>query len=572
VAEPYRLSYSKGPNTPELMTVCIGEVLDRTASLYPDKRALVMRHTGSRFTWSELRDEVERAARGLLALGVSKGDRVGIWATNCTEWVLIQFATAKIGAILVNINPQYRSSELDYVLKESECQTLILQQGFRDCDYVETLKGLAPELRESRSGALRSAHLPNLRDVIFLGRDTPEGFVSWDELIQRGEGIAPDELRQRMRSLDPKDPINIQYTSGTTGFPKGATLSHYNVVNNALLIGNSMRLGSSDAVCIPVPFYHCFGMVLGNMTCVVHGAAMVIPAAHFDPLETLRAVHEERCTGLYGVPTMFIAELNHPEFKTFDLASLRTGIMAGSTCPIELMRRVVDEMHCPELTIAYGLTEASPVITQTSTDDVLDVRVKTVGRVLPSTEVKIIDADTSKIVPRGAVGELCTRGYLVMKGYYRDERSTRQAIDAEGWLHTGDLASMDDEGFIRIVGRSKDMIIRGGENIYPREIEEFLHTCPGVIEAQVVGVPDAKYGEEVMAWIKLDAHAVLTEDDIKQFCRGKIARFKVPRHVRFVDSFPMTVSGKVQKFRMRDEWIAESAAAINQNSSIGADA
>jgi fatty-acyl-CoA synthase len=554
-------SYSQGATTPDLLPLCIGQVLDRTVSSFPDGQALVVRHTNDRFTWTQLRAAVEEVARGLMALGVKKGDRVGIWATNCTEWVLTQFATAKMGAILVNINPQYRATELQYALKESACQTLILIRGFRDCDYVETLFSVAPEFRQGHSGEFQSEQLPHLSNVVFIGDGCPANLVSWRKLVSMAEQVSAEQLREREASLSPDDAINIQYTSGTTGFPKGATLTHYNVVNNGLLIGNSMKVGSRDSICIPVPFYHCFGMVLGNMTCIVHGATMVVPAPYFDVLQTLRAVEEERCTALYGVPTMFIAEFEHPEFQRFDLKSLRTGIMAGSSCPIELMRRVVDEMHCTELTIAYGLTEASPVITQTSTDDPLELRVTTVGRALPHTEVKIIDPLTREIVPRGTNGELCTRGYLVMKGYYNNPQGTAEAIEPSGWLHTGDLATMDANGYVRITGRIKELIIRGGENIYPREIEEFLHTCPGVADVQVIGIPDPKYGEEVMAWIKTKRDVTLTAEDVKQYCKGQIAHFKIPRHVRFVDSFPMTVSGKVQKFRMREISVAEMAAA-----------
>jgi fatty-acyl-CoA synthase len=558
---PSKLSYSRGETTPDLLPLCIGQVLDRTAHLFPDRPALVVRHSNHRFTWTQLHAEVERLARALMALGVEKGDRVGIWATNCTEWVITQFATAKMGAVLVNINPRYRAHELQYALKQSECQTLIMIRGFRDCDYVDTLFSIAPESRNSRPGAFAAKELPHLSNVVFIGEGTPSSMLSWDGLMAMAEQTSVEQLRAREAGLAAHDPINIQYTSGTTGMPKGATLSHTGVVNNGLLIGHAMKVTAQDSICIPVPFYHCFGMVLGNMTCLVSGAAMVIPAAYFDPLDTLRAVKEERCTGLYGVPTMFIAELQHPEFKRFDLSSLRTGIMAGSSCPIELMRRVVDEMHCTELTIAYGLTEASPVITQTRTDDSLELRVTTVGRALPHTEVKIIDPQTGAAVARGVNGELCTRGYLVMNSYYNDPKSTATAIEPDGWLHTGDLATMDDNGYVRITGRIKDIIIRGGENVYPREIEEYLHTHPAIADVQVIGVPDPKYGEAVMAWIEVKRGAKLTEDDVKRFCKGQIADFKIPKYVRFVDSFPMTVSGKVQKFRMREISVAEMSAA-----------
>jgi fatty-acyl-CoA synthase len=551
------ISYSKGPDTTELLNLCVGQALDRSARRFPNGPALIMRHSNDRFTWSELRREVERLARGLMGLGVNKGDRVGMWATNCTEWILTQFATAKIGAILVNLNLRFGAHELEYALRQSECQNLIMIRGFRDCDYIETLFHISPESRTSNPGHFRSQKLPHLKNVIFCGEAAPSSMLKWTDVLAMSGMVSIEQLRTREASLSPDDPINIQYTSGTTGFPKGATLTHYNVVNNGLLIGDCMKLTEDDRVCIPVPFYHCFGMVLGNMNCVTHGSAMVIPADYFDPLRTMECVSEERCTAIYGVPTMFIAEFEHPRFKEFDFTSLRTGIMAGSTCPIELMRQVNEVMHCPELTIAYGLTEASPVISQTRVDDPLQLRCTTVGKVLPHTEVKIVDSKTGKIVPRGEKGELCTRGYLVMKGYYNDAKSTAETIEPDGWLHTGDVATMDENGYVRITGRIKEMIIRGGENIYPREIEEYLHTCPAIADVQVVGVPDPKYGETVMAWIKLREGHSLTPEQVKQFCKGEISDFKIPRLIKFVDSFPITVSGKVQKFRMREMYLAE---------------
>ncbi len=486
---------------------------------------------------------------------------------DCAEWVVLQFATAKAGAILVNINPANRTFELEYVLRQSECQTLFLGEGFRDCDYVATLRSLAPELAQSSRDRLCSDKLPDLRNVIFLGpKNAPEWMFAWHEFLCFSQETPEQDLRQRESTLEFDDAINLQYTSGTTGMPKGATLTHHNIVNNASFIAAAMKFTARDRLCIPVPFYHCFGMVLANMACVVSGAAMVIPAAFFDPLETLRAAAEERCTALHGVPTMFIAELEHPDFASFDLTSLRTGIMAGSPCPIEIMKRVVREMHLREMTIAYGLTEASPVITQTTTDDPIELRVTTVGKPLPHTEVKIVDVVTGDIVPLGTQGELCARGYLVMKGYYRNQEATSAAITADGWLHTGDLATMDPNGYCRITGRAKDVIIRGGENVYPREVEEFLFTCPGVREVQVVGVPDRKYGEQVMAWIKPAEGAKLTVEGVQEFCCGKIAAYKIPKYIKFVESFPLTVTGKVQKFRMREIAIQElkldSAARI----------
>jgi fatty-acyl-CoA synthase len=551
------LSYASGTSSVPLLGKTIGQVLDTAAAKYPDKDALVVCHQKKRYSYFAFREEVEIAARGLMSLGVQKGDRVGIWATNCAEWVVAQFATAKIGAILVSVNPSNRAFELEYVLRQSECQTLLLIGGFRDSNYVEAVRQVCPEIDASEPCGLHAAKLPGLRNLIFIGGAAPEGMMAWNELLQRSSRITTDQLREREASLEFDDSINIQYTSGTTGFPKGAMLSHHNIVNNGMLIADSLRFTHLDRLCIPVPFYHCFGMVLANMACVATGATMVVPAPHFDAEATLRAVQEERCTALHGVPTMFIAELDHPRFAEFDLSTLRTGIMSGAPCPIEIMKRVVQQMHCRELTIAYGMTEASPVITQTTPDDPIEARVTTVGKPLPHTEVKIIDRSTGKILPLGESGELCTRGYLVMKGYYRNDEGTRAAIDNDGWLHTGDLAAMDERGYCNITGRAKDVIIRGGENIYPREIEEFLYGCPGVAAVQVVGIPDRKYGEQVVAWVKRDQNSNLTVEDVLHFCEGKIAHFKIPKHIKIVEEFPLTVTGKVQKFKIREAMTRE---------------
>jgi fatty-acyl-CoA synthase len=481
---------------------------------------------------------VDRVACGLIALGLEQGDRLGIWAPNCAEWVLVQFATAKVGVILVNINPAYRTSELEYALRHSGCRALVAAESFKASHYRAMVDEASPRLRE-------------LEYVVYL--DSPD----WLELLDGGEAIVADQLGERAAALDFDDPINIQYTSGTTGFPKGATLSHHNILNNGFFVAEGCRYTEQDRVCVPVPFYHCFGMVMGNLGCVTHGAAIVVPSPAFEPGAVLETAEAERCTSLYGVPTMFIAELEHPDFDRFDLTSLRTGIMAGSPCPIEVMKRVIERMHMSEVTICYGMTETSPVSTQTAADDPLEKRVGTVGRAHPHVEVKIVDAETGRTAPRGEAGELLTRGYSVMTGYWNDLERTAEAIDKHGWMHTGDLATMDADGYVNIVGRSKDMIIRGGENIYPREVEEFLHGHPDVIDVAVVGLPDRKYGEEILAWVKLREGAQLDEDDLKEYCRGQIARFKVPRYVKFVDELPMTVTGKVQKFKIREAAIAE---------------
>ena len=541
----------------------IGEILDQQTQRYAEREALVHTATGDRFTYRQFHAEVERVARGLMAIGIQKGQHVGIWATNYTQWVLTQFATAKIGAVLVNVNPAYRTHELAYLLEQSQLTALVLIGRFRTSDYVGMVNELVPELLETTPGQLKSATFPHLRHLVFIpphdepDAPTPDGMWRWGDLTTRADEVSASDLRARQAQCAPDDPINIQYTSGTTGNPKGATLTHHNILSNALHVGDCMEMDEHDRLCIPVPFYHCFGCVMGTLNCVVHGSTMVIPAEHFDPLQTLRAISDERCTAVHGVPTMFIAQLSHPDFAQFDLASLRTGIMAGSPCPIEVMREVIDRMGAERITIAYGLTEASPVITQTLADDSIERRVSTVGKVLPNVEVRLVDAETDQMVGPGQQGELQTRSSMVMQGYFNMPDATADAIDSDGWLHTGDLATVDEDGYYKITGRLKDMIIRGGENIYPREIEEFLYTHPQVDDVQVIGVPDQRFGEEVMAWVRLKPDADATEDSIRDFCRGKISHYKVPRYVKLTDEFPMTVTGKVQKFLMREQSVEE---------------
>ncbi|MDT8877966.1 AMP-binding protein [Halomonas saccharevitans] len=556
------ISYVSGISDTPLKGQTIGDCFDDTVTRFAERDALISRHQGLRYSWRELQQAVDRAARALIALGVTQGERVGIWSPNCAEWTITQFATAKIGAILVNINPSYCTHELDYALKQSGATTLILQGAFKSSDYVATLAELVPELHEERAPELRegspdtfkSARLPALERVVCLDADRAlPGMFSWQSMLDHADKVSAERLAEVQAGLQFDDPINIQYTSGTTGAPKGATLSHHNILNNGFFVARTMNLDETDRMVIPVPLYHCFGMVMGNLGCVTHGATMIYPGDGFEAGETLRAVAEERATTLYGVPTMFIAELEHPEFESFDLSSLRTGIMAGSICPIEVMRKVIDKMHMQDVTICYGMTETSPVSFQTQTDAPLEKRVTTVGTIHPHLEVKLVSPDTGAVVPRGGTGELCTRGYSVMLGYWENEEATAKAIDAAGWMHTGDLATMDDEGYVAIVGRIKDMIIRGGENIYPREIEDFLYTHPAISDVQVIGVPDEKYGEEVMAWVKLSEGESLDEEGLKAFCKGQIAHYKVPRYVKFVDAFPMTVTGKIQKFKMREE-------------------
>ncbi|SDJ63817.1 AMP-binding protein [Billgrantia gudaonensis] len=547
-------SYVSGISDTPLKGQTIGDCFDETVARFPNGDALLSLHQGLRYTWRELRDAVDTAARSLIALGVKKGDRVGIWSPNCAEWTITQFATAKIGAILVNINPSYRTHELEYALRQSGTSTLILQGAFKSSDYVATLAELAPELRDGAPSTFSSAKLPELERVICLDGDRAlTGMFSWESMLAHADEVSAEHLAEVQATLQFDEPINIQYTSGTTGAPKGATLSHHNILNNGFFVARTMGFTEKDRLVIPVPLYHCFGMVMGNLGCVTHGATMIYPGDGFEPEATLRAVSEEKATALYGVPTMFIAELEHPDFSRFDLSHLRTGIMAGSICPIEVMRQVIDKMHMEDVTICYGMTETSPVSFQTQTDAPLEKRVTTVGTIHPHLEVKLVSPETGAVVPRGETGELCTRGYSVMLGYWNNQEATNKAIDEARWMHTGDLATMDDEGYVAIVGRIKDMIIRGGENIYPREIEDFLYTHPAISDVQVIGVPDEKYGEEVMAWVKLSDGQQLTADELKEFCKGQIAHYKIPRYVKFVDEFPMTVTGKIQKFKMREE-------------------
>jgi fatty-acyl-CoA synthase len=531
------LSYVHGASATPLLGEPIFQNLRRAAARFGDREALVVPQQGYRATYGELVEQCEDIARGLIARGVQKGDRVGIWSPNRYEWVIVQYATAAMGAILVNINPAYRTSELEYVLNQSGISFLILAAGFRQADYramLSEVKGRCPGLREALV----------LED-------------GWDALKRDAPKTPLSGLHELESTLQFDDPINIQYTSGTTGFPKGATLTHHNILNNGFFIGETLKYTERDRVCIPVPFYHCFGMVLGNLACTTHGATMVVPAEAFDPVLSMQTVEQERCTSLYGVPTMFIAELDHPRFKEFNFESLRTGIMAGSPCPVEVMKKVMTLMHIPQMTIAFGMTETSPVSTQCTTDDPLERRVSTVGRIHPHVEIKIIDPSTEAVVPRGEKGELCTRGYSVMRGYWNNDEATRQAIDSARWMHTGDLATMDADGYVNIVGRIKDMIIRGGENNYPREVEEFLYTHPDIADVQVIGVPSEKYGEEVMAWIKLREGSGAGGDELAAWCKGKIATYKIPRHWKFVDAFPLTVTGKVQKFKMREVAVEE---------------
>ena len=553
-------SYVHGTSDVPLLGKTISQQFDETAARHGERDALIVCQQDVRWTYAEMKREVDALAAGLFTLGLEPGDRIGIWSPNNSEWAVSQFASAKAGLILVNINPAYRLAELEYALNKVECKALIAAESFKTSRYLDMIRELAPEIEDAAPGALKAGKLPHLQTVIRLGEEKSAGMFNYGDIAPR----AGDAERERLEALQPRlqfdDAINIQFTSGTTGFPKGATLTHHNILNNGYFNGQALGLTEVDRVCIPVPLYHCFGMVMGNMMCAAYGAAMVYPGEGFDPLDVLRAIEAERCTALYGVPTMFIAELDHPGFAGFDLSSLRTGTMAGSPCPIEVMKRVISDMNMSEVTIAYGMTETSPVSFQSSADDSIERRVSTVGRVHPHVEVKIVDEE-GRIVAPGVPGELMTRGYSVMLGYWNDAEKTEEAIDAAGWMHTGDQATIDEEGFCKIVGRIKDMVIRGGENVYPREIEEFLYRHPKVQDVQVIGVPDDKYGEELCAWVCLKEGEESNAEEIRAFCKGQIAHYKIPRYVKFVGGFPMTVTGKIQKFKMREEMIAELSLA-----------
>ncbi len=551
------LSYLSGTSTKPLLGFTIGDMLDRTADRFPDHDALVVVHQDIRLSYRELNSRARECAKAFLARGVRKGDRVGVWSPNRFEWTVAQFATAKIGAILVNINPSYFVHELEYALNQSGCQTLVMADSFRGTNFTDMIYELAPELGDVRKRSVNAERVPHLHTVIRLAEDERPGMMTWNSFLEGAASITDQELSDRQANLSADEPINIQYTSGTTGFPKGATLSHHNILNNGFFGAELMNFTEHDRLVIPVPLYHCFGMVMGNLCCMTHGAAMIYASEGFDPGATLAAVQREKATALYGVPTMFIAELDLPDFDNYDLTSLRTGIMAGSPCPIEVMKKVQSLMHIPDMQIGYGMTETSPISTQTRIGSPLEKQVSTVGQVHPHVEIKIVDPETGLTVPRGTPGEYCTRGYHVMLGYWNNPEATQNAIDEARWMHSGDLATMDDEGYVRIVGRIKDMIIRGGENVYPREIEEFLHTHPSITDVQVIGVPDEKYGEQVMAWVRVRDGETLTVEEVRAFCKGQIANFKVPHYVRFTESFPMTVTGKIRKVEMREISIRE---------------
>ncbi|MFK9092928.1 AMP-binding protein [Bacillus salipaludis] len=535
-----------------LLNVTIGKLLEEKAELNPKHPAVIYSDRNIRWTYREFDDICRKAAKGFMKLGINKGEQLAAWSTNTPEWLITQFATGKMGAVLVTVNTNYRTAELEYLLKQSDSTTIILMDTWKDASYIDMIYEIVPELKTSEPGKLNSSRLPFLKNIIVLGDKRYPGTFSWDDIVKLGETVPDKKLNERMDSLEPNDVINMQYTSGTTGFPKGVMLTHNNIVNNGFNIAGCMKLTTADRLCIPVPFFHCFGCVLGTMACVSVGATMV-PVQEFNPKRVLKTVQDEKCTGLHGVPTMFIAELNDPDFEKYDLSTLRTGIMAGSNCPIEVMKAVIEKMGATEITIAYGQTESSPVITQTRTDDPIELRVETVGKALPNVEVKIVEPGTDIEVARGVQGELCTRGYHVMKGYYKNTLATSEAIDTKGWLHTGDLAIMDENGYFNVTGRLKDMIIRGGENIYPRELEEFLYSHPKILDIQVIGIPDQVYGEEVMAWIILKEGETADADEIREFCTGKISKHKIPRYIEFTDAYPMTASGKIQKFRLREK-------------------
>ena len=551
------LSYASGISHEPLLGTTIGNKFDEIVSRFPENDALIVHHQNVKWTYSELQEQVNDCAKALIVSGIRKGDRVGIWSSNCCEWTVLQFATAKVGAILVNINPSYRIHELEYALNQSGCKMLVLADKFKSSNYEKMIMELAPELSYANIGKLHATILPELTTVISLSGNPPKGMLPWSSFMDMADECSDEALTKRQGELSFDDPINIQYTSGTTGFPKGATLSHHNILNNAYFVARSMEFTDRDRVIIPVPLYHCFGMVLGNLGCLTHGACMIYPSEGFDPLAVLQAVVKEKATALYGVPTMFIAELEHPEFDKFDLSSLRTGIMAGSPCPVEVMKKVHTLMHMKDVQIAYGMTEISPVCTQTRMGTPLEKQISTVGQIHPHLEVKIIDTETGLTVPLGTTGELCARGYSVMLGYWNNEDQTKSTIDSARWIHTEDLATMDEEGYVNIVGRIKDMIIRGGENIYPKEIEEYLFTHPKVSEVKVIGVPDIKYGEAVMAWVKLKEGETSTAEELTEYCKGNIAHFKVPKYFKFTESFPMTVTGKIRKIEMKQISIRE---------------
>ncbi len=556
------MSYSCGTSSEPLLGMTVGEAFDIISNRHPNNLALISRHQDVRFTYSELYDKVTKCSKAFLKLGIDKGDRVGIWSPNCAEWLITQLATANIGAILVNINPSYRLHELEYVVKQSGCKVIVSDDVFKTSNYTEMLYQLIPNLESVEGNKIEYDQLPELECIISLSEEIHRGMVPWSFFLEGGKEVKDDTLKEVKESLNFDDPINIQYTSGTTGFPKGATLTHHNILNNGYLVTENQHFTSEDKLVIPVPLYHCFGMVMGNLGCITHGATMIYSGRGFNPKDVLEAVQEEKATALYGVPTMFLAELDHPDFEDYDLSTLRTGVMAGALCPSEVMRRVNNDMHMQEVEICYGMTETSPVSTQTRLDSTFEKRVTTVGKVMPHTEIKIVEPGTKKVVKRGEKGELCTRGYCVMQGYWNDPVKTSESIDEARWMHTGDLAIMDEEGYITIVGRIKDMIIRGGENIYPKEIEEFLYKHPSIHEVQVIGIPDERYGEEICAWVQLKEGEKVNEEELKDYCRGKIAHYKIPKYVKFVEEFPMTVTGKIRKVEMREITVKEMGVLI----------